>query len=827
MDDANYTSYLVFDNTDEEWKRMELGKQGWVCGELLDFAQKEKVKIRIRFVSWERALSEINSHGKDYDIIQVPSTWTAYLSEKLLIPFTNDPNLSRFPDNLSVTCRPADSQMVYAIPWQIDLRVLYVRRELTDEPAMLKTFKDLSDCLRTRKESQGKRPSWEAPMGVSLARNWNILHDTFRYFFGEAFLEKRDDDWKVAFTQDEALKGIKTLIELRRDGLVHFERIDDSSILDWKVMAQGLVDGRYDASFGGLYMGSIFDEHPECTIYAVAPPAFGDATSGTFLGGSHLGMTSVKGRKLIEYLTMEESGVEMYRSTAAVPANRDALKKFFAENPRWNSLDIETLLKFAQPYPPISQWAKIIEDQTGLDRFYNALESIANGRDFYTVSVELDAAAREIQEAIDKGIPPSPPPQPYLWFIIIISLIAIVLLALIYIIWKLIDLTGKINDLRKYFEEKHPVIIRALADAEAEITGRFSEFQEQMSPLFSIISSGIDNIKGEIQGLETGFRSVRKKLNKLDKLDETYSQIEEIRDNIDTVKGITGTSNSNLEQVEKALDAVIVKLDAIYKDVVPSKKIPVAECELQADFGYDFNKVDGITLELRLLRNGALLRNVLAVRQSNVKYLFELLILRELYNKGPSEKGLNWSDYLFVEGYNATLNNPPQRYFARFRGRICRFVAGPCLIQNASGRNIREEFLIKACSPSPPKYEFVLDRQMGFRCNIIDSTEHINQSTSITANKVIQLLQDSPRCISGWAKLGTSSLSGLTAQQRTFVNDGKAMLKDDVIRYLRMARMCRSPGGVRTLEMYVENWRMVRQNFKGWFKTLKKIYRSL
>lgn len=296
-------------------------------------------------------------------------------------------------------------------------------------------------------------------MGISLHRDWNMLHDTFQYFLGGSLLQKNGGRWKTTFTKEESLAGIEQLIRLQKEGLIYFEPHNNPAATDWIVMAQGLVDGRYDAVFGGLYMISVFNDNPQSPIYAVSLPVLRGKLSQTFLGGSHLAMTSVKGRKLIEHLISDELCEEMPLNTVALPASVQALKSFFHKDPRWSTLNIEKILESAQPYPSIPQWGNIIENQIGLNQFYNALKSISDGRDFYTVSVELDAAAKNIQNAIDKPLLIEKANENWIWYIIIIILIITILVILRYIILKIGTVKVNVERFPVYLEPIKKILL--------------------------------------------------------------------------------------------------------------------------------------------------------------------------------------------------------------------------------------------------------------------------------------------------------------------------------------------------------------------------------
>lgn len=183
--------YLKFLNqSQDDWEKLKIGYHYWLCAELEKFAQAELKggSLYVRFAAWENALNAPDAL-KNYDVIQVPSTWTAYFISEGALSKCKDPNMSVFLPELVKTCSIEGSNDIYAIPWQSDTRVLYYRKELTNNLDILKNYKDFVKCLENRKNTFKEIPppeGWKAPFAVSVKRDWDHLH-FLSYFFNLEF----------------------------------------------------------------------------------------------------------------------------------------------------------------------------------------------------------------------------------------------------------------------------------------------------------------------------------------------------------------------------------------------------------------------------------------------------------------------------------------------------------------------------------------------------------------------------------------------------------------------------------------------------------------
>jgi hypothetical protein len=370
-------------------------------------------------------------------------------------------------------------------------------------------------------------------------------------------------------------------------------------------------------------------------------------------------------------------------------------------------------------------------------------------------------------------------------------------------------------------EQASPKLTFALEAAQKEIAGQFEPQEEHISSQFSSINSSLTDVINNISVLDTNIKSANAKLQKLDLLDEMYRQIGEINNNISQIKDITGKSNRHLKTVEKELNKVGNKLNPIYDKVVPTDKIPVGDCEMQANFGYDFQN-EIVTLELELLHNGKTLKSWRVI-EDNIVFLFELLIVRKIISDGhPSAPlpGLNPSDYILFHRYNSALSSPKlntaERFITRFRIDIERFVSSHCTIP------LRNKFMLKTRPHNTsPKYEFILDQQMSLTCNLIDFVGFIKKVKG--RNELLDELDRCPRSIEGWEELANYPLTSLTTRQTNFLQKGKVMLIKSKEIYENTKSICESPLGENALFIYKEDLTDVPLYFGGWALRLDNI----
>ncbi|MBE3123201.1 MAG: extracellular solute-binding protein [Acidobacteria bacterium] len=260
---------VTVDNPDADWKILPIGSHLWLLKVLEDFAASEQLAIHVRFVHWHRALHDIaHVYGRDYDVIQVPSTFLAYLAD--MGTFRPLPDLcpSLYVGGLLESCQTESEPGVhYAVPWHADARVVYYRDEDEKEPSWA-DFQDFVEWLRTRQgDDKEKRP-----FGVAVGPDGDILHTTLYYFLGGHIIEPDSGgQWMPVFDDEKRVgDGLRQLDAIAREGLVRWltpapdERTSQTS-------AKALLKGQCDAVFGGPWMWTVFKRRPRTSALPSFP----------------------------------------------------------------------------------------------------------------------------------------------------------------------------------------------------------------------------------------------------------------------------------------------------------------------------------------------------------------------------------------------------------------------------------------------------------------------------------------------------------------------------------------------------------------------------
>jgi maltose-binding protein MalE len=396
--------HLAFRNTSAEFQRLNVGHQKWACKLLNDFGQRYSEKINVQFLSWETALVDIQAGWKSADVFQVPSTWTALLiSQDMLAPVESLAR-ERCIEGLVSSCRLDGRNEVYAVPWIVDFRVLFFRTDLARNPDELATFDGLVKCLeRRRGEKVESKGAWQAPLGIALYRNWELMHGPIAYFCQGDILRKRRKTWQPAFHEGQARKGLEKLWLLARNDLAHLVTYDETNSPDQgDVLAVGLLEGKWDCVLGWPAMRGYFEWQGSPVRAAPLPPLFNRKYQ--FIGGSHLGVSAAANQRgneqlasqLVQWLTSYEASVGLFQNTPCLPANAQALDQFIREHPQWSTFS--EIVADGKPYPSIPKWAKSVEQDVTLNAFYFILGSMASKQDWPVVAGQIEAAAASLKE---------------------------------------------------------------------------------------------------------------------------------------------------------------------------------------------------------------------------------------------------------------------------------------------------------------------------------------------------------------------------------------------------------------------------------------------
>ena len=417
--------HVIVDNPQAELKDLRIIYHHWLIGELSGFGKDIGHTVHVRFLRWDRALTDLTvTYRGKYDIAQMPSSWTAYCAKKgfLAQQSFSAREAREYPRALQETCKMRGKPDFYAVPWHLDARALWYRKALTSRPDEMCSVDGFRLCLErgAKKMRAGTNRRWNAPLGMGASCDWDVLHSPLNWAFSGDVIEESSRGWKAVFGQGTAMHGMRELWRFAQDGLIHFVRTNPAlGEVEWMRLAEGLVAGEFDAVIGGLYMRTVFERGGATDILAAPLPQIQPGYGTTFLGGSHLALTSwaatrgndLHARELIKRLTSKQCAAELVDNTDAIPARSSAYRQLVKRLAGKGARDLERRWR---PYPSIPEWARLIEDQMIRQVFWQILDSVARMCPWIDVEAQLSAAALRIDQRLRKPTPP-PPATLELW----------------------------------------------------------------------------------------------------------------------------------------------------------------------------------------------------------------------------------------------------------------------------------------------------------------------------------------------------------------------------------------------------------------------------
>jgi len=759
---------LRFDK-ETEFASLEIGYQYWLCEQLQTFAKEQDIEITVRFISWDQAHNEIDSIWKEFDLIQVPSTWTAHLIDKgILAKWDGDVNLQYYPAKLLDTCRIEGKKDIYAVPWHIDLRVLFCRKELTDDPNKIHLFDDFRKCLIERKKQMEAHTGsvWK-PFCIAKDRDWDILHNTLRYFWAGKIIEKYMPFWwKPVFGNKEGIEGIEKLRKMAKSGLVYFGNFQKPNGKPaWRGQAQGLLEEKYDAVFGGFHMRTVFNKRADVEILAAPLPQLVRGEHNTFLGGSHLAVTTASpkpyariAKKLIERLTNKESGISMFKYTNAMPAHKDALKEFFETDPICKDLNLDALLESAKAYPSIPQWAEL-ETDVVLDNFHSVLLNIASGKSRETtIEFHIQNAARDVRHILllyllTKSFP---------------ALIVFLAVSLVTIIWLLWDKIY-VKYLKAKAEKRAGELSSGFQKAKEEILGQLRKSEHALqAELSNKLDEANNNLKEVCQTVNV---FVHASLS----ADEHHQQCQEISNSLETLNRQFDSiqsqmpDSSSLEQIAQLVEELRIIIIGIVKtsEAKISESTALAGIEIDIKVTSEPPKIElcfsnsggqFTTQEISGLTAGAM---IFGMRNEYVYIPEALLFFRTDTGKIPTRE----------HARRELKTESTEELIAKIRDALK--VLGQ---QFNISEHDKDPFLFEWKNS---RYVCQLNRKSYIKSSIIKAQKWWeSQKNSLTLSETVKLINKDPGRIAAWSKL-TKFLEDSADPGRDWGNV-KSALKEEI-----------------------------------------------
>jgi multiple sugar transport system substrate-binding protein len=339
------------------------------------------------------------------DIIQLGTTWTAYFAHLgVLADLTEEIDPDNYFDSSIASCRINNSRQLYAIPWFVDVRVLYYWRDILEEAGIrnpqeyLRDWQGFRDACRSIQnwiQTSGTTTIKKA-FGIPIKRNWDLLHELAIWIWaggGDILKDK-----KAAFHEKDALRAIDFLLNLKNMGCLDLPKIDLDEI------EKKFVSREYAMIIGRTRVIERLSEE-EDRIGITLPPM--KKKRVTFVGGSNLALLRSsenfdEALKLIKFLTGGKVLTSYTKAIGMPPAVKGAITYHFENDTLRNRF--REALECGRSYPSISEWARIVERERTLTSFYSIWRHIAEERFPTDIHSELETMAKSLNRDLTISI---------------------------------------------------------------------------------------------------------------------------------------------------------------------------------------------------------------------------------------------------------------------------------------------------------------------------------------------------------------------------------------------------------------------------------------
>jgi len=341
------------------------------------------------YVQW------LNARALDPDVLQLDVIWTAeFAGAGWILPLDTFPlDVDDFVPAAMAASRWRGTP--YAVPWFIDLGLLYWRTDLLSGPP--RSLSELRDAARRLRDARATRFGlvWQG------ARYEGLITVFLEHLgaFGGGIL---DDQGRVIVDQPAAIRALTFMCDaIGRDGFV------PSSVLTWQEEQVRFAFQNGDAAFmrNWPYAWALLEDVARSQVanrFAVAPfPAEDEGRPTAALGGAQLAVNAWSANPtlawaLVRFLTAPEQMLERARLAAQLPARRS----LYDTNALAQALPIpidqvRSLLDAAAPRPVTPVYSELSEIVQV--RLHRALSGQL------TPAVALREAAREIRALLGRS----------------------------------------------------------------------------------------------------------------------------------------------------------------------------------------------------------------------------------------------------------------------------------------------------------------------------------------------------------------------------------------------------------------------------------------
>lgn len=305
-----------------------VGAEADILRQQLDAFQDENPDVRVEIRPTPDAADQrhqlyvqwLVARSPDPDVLQLDVIWTAeFAAAGWILPLTAfDPPTDAFFDAAVRANRWQDA--LYALPWFIDVGMLYWRSDLLDAPPL--THQSLMEAARARPEGVPYGLVWQGARYEGLV----VTFLEHLHAFGGRVL---DEEGRVRVDSDEAVAALTFMHDA-----VHDDQVVPEAALTWQEEQTRFAFQNGHALFmrNWPYAYPLMQDASASDVtgrFEVAPlPEGPGGRRASALGGAQLAVNAHSDRKeaawrVVEFLTSPEQMLERARAVGQYPARRN------------------------------------------------------------------------------------------------------------------------------------------------------------------------------------------------------------------------------------------------------------------------------------------------------------------------------------------------------------------------------------------------------------------------------------------------------------------------------------------------------------------------
>ncbi|WP_160680167.1 sugar ABC transporter substrate-binding protein [Clostridium sp. C8-1-8] len=379
------------------------------------------IKVTPTVLDWGSAWTKItaaSTSGQAPDITQLGNTWVSAVSAmgalEDLTPYYKDfGGDDAFVKATLTTTGIEGKKERYAIPWFIDTRAIYYRKDACEKAGVdpkkdFDTWDSFKAALKKLNgvEINGKKM---AALGMPGKNDWNVVHNFSWWIWGAG--GEYIKDGKAVINSPEAVEGINYYASLAADGLMPKAALEKNS----SEVEALFNSGEYATIFSGAYLAqTIKNEFAKDSTKSLDPSKVGVAIIPkgpkdryAFFGGSDLSIfksskNKPEAAKLLAYLASADAQVAYAKKHGNLPANAKSFDdKFVTDDPMLSVFKQQ--LQYGKSYPSIPGWAPSESLlQKGLSNVWDNVMGVNGAYDPAKNKKELDATVNDVNAVLSQ-----------------------------------------------------------------------------------------------------------------------------------------------------------------------------------------------------------------------------------------------------------------------------------------------------------------------------------------------------------------------------------------------------------------------------------------